>query len=242
MILVGRGRKKQRAIRKRKSKERRMQRRKVAKPIYFSLSNYNKQLHGANERYYYKPNLHNVNFKKSRFYNCRFKSGHITDSSMKEVIFIGCDFIKVNFKETSFRNAKFINCFFFQCNLKDSNFSNTTFENTYFVSTSLKNAKNYQIEEPYILNQYPNMSINSQLADLINYLNNFTKIKKYGVLSTDKHKVNKWALSILLNEFSEKKIILFLNKVSKNSLEKQKKFITLNSFREDLIKYAPNVL
>lgn len=239
---MGRGRKKQQATRKRKSMQRRMLRRKAGKPVYFSLSNYSKQLHGTKERYYQKPNLHNVNFRKSEFYNCRFKGGHITNSSMREVVFTGCDFIKINFRETSFRNAKFINCYFFQCNLKDSNFANATFKNTYFVSTSVKNAKNILINQSYILNQYPDMVISDRLSDSIKYLDSFTKIKKYGVLSTDKHKVNKWTLSILLKEFSENKILLFLDKISRNTSKRQKKMITLNNFREDLIKYAPNMV
>ncbi|EKB5511141.1 pentapeptide repeat-containing protein [Listeria monocytogenes] len=239
---MGRSRKKQRDRRKMKSKLRRNRRRKSGKPVYFSLSNYSKKLHGAYNRYYPKPNLHNVSFRNSDFKNCRFKSGHITSTSMREVNFIGCDFIKVNFRETNFKNATFTNCYFFQCDLKDSNFDNATFINTYFVSSSIKYAKNFSVNESFILRKYPNISLSNQLVESIQLLINFPSIKKFGVLTTDNEKINKWVLSILLNEFPEKKIIRFFKKISKNSSSKQKKFITLNSFREDLIKYAPNMV
>lgn len=239
---MGRGRKKQRARRKMKSKLWRDRRRKTGKPVYFSLSNYTKKLHGAYNRYYPKPNLHNVNFRNSDFKNCRFKGGHITSTSMREVNFIGCDFIKVNFKETSFKNATFTNCYFFQCDLKDSNFDSATFINTYFVSSSIKFAKNFSVNESFILRKYPNISLSSQLEESIQLLINFPSIKKFSVLTTDNNKINKWVLSILLNEFSEKKIIHFFKKISNKRSSKQKKFITINSFREDLLRYAPNMV
>lgn len=240
--LLGRGKRKQKARRRLKSRERRKRKMKMGKPVYFSLSNYSKQLNGATNRYYWKANLHKVNFRKSEFANCRFKAGHVTGSSMREATFIGCDFIKVNLRGTSFKNANFINCFFFQCDFTDCNFFGATFTNTYFVSSSLKNAKSLCLKDNAIINHYPKLIIGDDLQKVVQQLYESSKLNKYGVLLTDKGTINKWVLAILMKEFSERKILRFLNKVSNNPSNKQKRFITVNSFREDLKKYAPDMI
>lgn len=236
------GRKKRKAKRRKKSFERRARRRKAGKPSFFTLSNYSKQLMGATQRYYFKANLHNVNFKGSEFTRCRFKAGHITDTSMRDTIFNGCDFIKVNFRGTSFRNAHFKNCHFFQCNVDGCSMDGASFENTYFSSMSVSDLRKGDIPSSIVNNAYPQLNITDEFNRALLEFGNMPKIQRYNVLLSNKSKINNWGLSILLGEFSEQKIELFIKLIIKKYSTNKRLFITLDSFRQDLLRYRPDML
>lgn len=230
---MSRSKKKRKAELKRNREKRKLK----GKPVYFSIANNPKKLKGRNSFYYYKVNLHNIIFKGASFKNSRFKAGHMTNCNLRNAKFIGCDFVAMNLKESDFRNAQFINCCFFNCKLDGANFQGSQFKNTYFMSTKLSNTKNLELKDVKIVKSYPNFNLIPYLKYKISYLYEFKKIREYGVLNIDKNTINFWFLNILLQDFSQKELSIFLSEVCQRRQKRQKNYITLYSFTEEMERF-----
>lgn len=214
-----------------------MRRKKEGKKVYFSIANAPMKFHGKENYYYYKNNLHNIIFKGTKFINCRFKAGHMTECNFRNVKFIGCDFVGINLRGSDFRNAEFNNCTFFNCRIQDANFKDSIFIDTFFLSSNTNDTFNLSLSDSNIVTQYPVIVIQPYLKYKLEYLNSFNRIKKYNVLQLENGKINNWYLFILLKKFTSRELSLFLTKICLKSNSKQKKFITLNTFIEDMERY-----
>lgn len=228
---MGRGKKRKKA----KLRKSRLKKIKAGKNVPFTLSNCPKKLKGISNRYEYKINVHNCHFNEAKFFNVRYRSGHITQSTFKMARLNCIEFISVNFKKTKFKETQFKNCIFMNCNLTEVDFENAKFENTYFICCKFKNIVNFSISsEVHILTHYPDKKTSSSLVNLIKLMGNNETLEKFCILTTKNKQVNFWILQLLLNEYSEQELVKFFSKLLCSN---RTQFYTLNNYFSSLQNY-----
>lgn len=208
--VLGRAKKKRKAQQKKK----RLEKIRQGKNVPFTIANCPKALRGITNRYEYKVNVHHCSFANARFYNVRYRSGHITQSSFKGTSLTSVDFICVNLKGNKFKGTHFTNCLFFGCNLENSDFKNATFINTYFIQCNLKDTKNLTVSKGLkIMTHYPKLEIPSTVENTLHLMSQNSKLEKYNILTINKKKNNHWLLDLLLSKYTEEELIYFFKKL-----------------------------
>lgn len=223
---MGRGKKKLAAKRKEKMEKRILIRKKMGKPIFFTLTNCHKKLSGISNKYNYKANMHNLCFVKAYFYNVKYQASIMTGCNFRDAHMIGIDFYNCNMRDTSFKNTLLENVIFYNCNLKNVDFLGTRFLNVTFICTNLNIVKNFKIDTDNItiLRTYPKIDINISTVSELTDLSNNKTIFNSRVLHVNKNKLNNWTLSLIYSRYGEKGL-LYLAKI----LQKKEKWRNLNT-------------
>jgi len=223
---LGRAKKKRKAELKRK----RERRKKAGRTVSFTLANSPKLLKGRRKKYEYKVNIHNCSFKKAKFENTRYRSGHMTNTSFRNAVLRNTDFISVNLKKTNFKGAIISNCIFFNCDLTNANFKDVRFSNTYFISCKIKRIKTLNSSnELKVITKLSKNNISFPLKESILKMKSNKTLEKYNILTTKENTINKWLISILLNKYSERELIYFFNKLTTDN---RKQFFVFNDYYE----------
>lgn len=115
-------------MRRQKSKQRILIRRKMGKPVFFTLTHCQKKLRGLSNQYNYKSNMHGLLFIGTKFSNVKYQASIMTECNFRDSFLTGVDFFNSNMKGVSFKNATLKNVVFYNCNLKGANFSGAKFE------------------------------------------------------------------------------------------------------------------
>lgn len=226
---------KRKMLQRKKFQKRISIKKKMGKPIFFSLCRTHNPLGGFANKYNYKATLYKVLYNNARIMNIRWNASHITHCSFRDAKCVGVDFCNTNLKNTSFRGAALKNVMFFNCNLKGTNFTNATFENVIFVSTNLNNAKNLVIDNGCsIYNSYPKVIIPDEFSKKLYDLYNIPQIRKYNVLFVKENKVNSWILKILIDMFGEGVYSALIAIQRENRIED---FYTLCSYIKHIERY-----
>ena len=182
--------------------------------------------------YKYKPNYHNKVF--SQITRCRFKAGHFTKCSFKNIQIEKSDFIGVNLKKNSFRNTRISNCLFLHCDFSESNFEDTEFENVYFCACKFKDCKNKKIPKKMIYNKLPDLQISDELREKIIATDIQFSSEEHSLLTVSRKKINKWVVSFLYKKAEEERFIDLLNLIQRRN--QFKSFYDYNKALEKIIK------
>ena len=190
-----------------KSIQRREIRRKMGKPVFFTLIHCHRPMAGFSNKYSYKATLYKVVYRRAKFVNVKWQASNITSCTFSGANLKGVDFYNSNLKNTSFTNAHFEDTVFFNCNLKNTNFSGATFKNVVFISTNVEVAKNLDNNAGYkIYRSYPKLQIEDYFICQLLDLSDFAQIFDPHVLHVNKSKLNYWTLQILLDEYGEQSL------------------------------------
>lgn len=232
---MSKAKKKKKMLRREKIIKHTLIRKKMGKPIFFSLCRTPKPLGNITNKYNYKATLYKVLYNNAHITNMRWNASNITHCSFKNTKCVGVDFCNTNLKNTSFCGAMLKNVMFFNCNLKNTNFKNAIFENVVFVSTNLNNAKNLLIDNNCLIySSYPQITIPCEFSAKLYDLNNIPQIKKYNVLFVKENKLNLWILKILMDMFGEDVYRALMAIQRKKRIEE---FYTLFSYIKHIEKY-----
>ena len=196
---MARAKKKKDAFRKYKLKKHIEIRRKMGKPVFFTLTHCCKTLSGISNKYNYKSNMHNLIFTNTVFLNVKYQAAIMTNCNFRKTSFTGVDFYNCNMRGSSFKMASFENVIFFNCNLDKVDFQDAKFKNSFFVCTNMKIAKNLNYDNSgiIILRSYPKLNLSEKLEkDLLSLADN-KSIFFAKVLHVNKKKLNNWSLFIL---------------------------------------------
>lgn len=147
---MGRAKKKRKAKRRNDMFSRSLIRKKMGKPVFFTLTHCSKKLGGISNKYNYKANMHNLCFADASFYNAKYQASIITDCNYRNADILGVDFFNCNMRGTSFKRAKLKNVVFYNCNLKGTDFSGATFDDVVFICTNMNDTKNLNLNTPGI--------------------------------------------------------------------------------------------
>lgn len=232
---MSRAKKKIKMIRRMKFMKRISIRKKMGKPVFFSLSRTPKSLGNFANKYSHKATLYKVLYNNANITNVRWNASNITNCSFRNAKCTGVDFCNTNLKNTSFCGAVLKNVMFFNCNLKGVNFEKTRFENVIFVSTNINNAKNLVIDDGCLIyNTYPKVTIPDEFSRKLYDLYDIPQIKKYNVLFVKENKLNLWILKILIDMFG-KDVYRALNAIQRK--KRIEEFYTLFSYIKHIEKY-----
>lgn len=205
MIVLGSAKKKRTAMRIKRIHAKNAIKKKMGKPIFFTLTYCNKKLSGISNQYCYKSNMHNLCFVNAQFYNVKYQASIITNCNFRESTITGVDFFNCNMKKSSFKNATLKHVVFYNCNLKGVNFSETTFEDVTFICTNLQISKNLIIDNPEIkiLHTYKQITLDEPLEiSLLNLAQN-DSIYNSKVLHVNKNKLNHWSLRLIHQKYGD---------------------------------------
>lgn len=232
---MSRAKKKRKMLRRIKFMKRISIKKKMGKPIFFSLCRTPRPLGNIANKYNYKATLYKVLYNNAHVTNVRWNASNITHCSFRNAKCIGVDFCNTNLKNTSFCGAVLKNVMFFNCNLKGVNFKNATFENVIFISTNLNNAKNLVIDNGCLIyNSYPQITIPDEFSTKLYNLYSIPQIKKYNVLFVKENKLNLWILKILIDMFGEDVFRVLIAIQRKKRIDD---FCTLSSYVKHIEKY-----
>lgn len=213
---MGRGKKKRKAKQHKRLQQRIIIRKKMGKPVFFTLTHCAKKLQGLTNRYIYKANMHKLLFISTRFYNVKYQSSIITNCNFRDTEFIGVDFFNCNMRDISFKNAKLNNVVFYNCNLKNADFTGASFSHVSFICTNTKVAKGLSESDDgiSIYKTYKHIDLSSVTESALIGLSSNPSIFKANVLHVNKSKLNHWVLGIIKErygnsglEFMAKKLI-----------------------------------
>ena len=102
-------------MRRQKSKQRILIRRKMGKPVFFTLTHCQKKLRGLSNQYNYKSNMHGLLFIGTKFFNVKYQASIMTECNFRDSFLTGVDFFNSNMKGVSFKNATLKNVVFYNC-------------------------------------------------------------------------------------------------------------------------------
>jgi hypothetical protein len=208
----------------------------MGKIVRFSLSNSPVKYSGFKDKYNYGTNIHNLIYKDGHFENVRFQASNITKCNFKNAKLKGIDFMNTNLKNTSFKGAILQDIVFFNCNLKGTDFKNATFKNVKFISTNVKNSIDLNISDGInVMNEYPNIQLNSDLEQSIFRLASLSKIYKYHVLHVKKNKINLWSILLLLEFYKQEDLSRALAALARRN--DKRGFYTIYKYRKFIDAY-----
>lgn len=178
-------------------------RKKMGKPIFFTLTHCNKKMNGISNKYNYKANMHKLCFVDARFYNVKYQASIITNCNYRNANIIGVDFFNCNMRGTSFKNTRFKNVVFFNCNLKDVDFTGTKFKNVTFICTNLQKSKNLDVDNSgiTILRTYRPILIDESVENKLLAMAQNDSIFNAKVLHVSKNKLNQWTLGLVYERY-----------------------------------------
>lgn len=200
---MGRAKKKRIQRKRIKMKERISIRKKMGKPIYFTLTHCSKNLSGLSHRYNYKSNMHQLHYIGTSFNDVKYQSSIITKCSFRDTVFNGVDFYNTNLRGTSFKNAFLRYVVFYNCKLSGANFSGAKFEHVYFICTNTRDIKGLDISEHGIrvYTSYYNVPLSQKTQSVLLELSNNEMIYSTHVLHVNKNKLNHWTLQIIRDNY-----------------------------------------
>lgn len=178
-------------------------RRKMGKPVFFTITHSHQKYKGFSNRYNYKANLHNVVYKGGRFNNVKFQASIITHCNFRQTFLNGIDFFNANLKNTSFKGAVLKNVIFFNCKFQNTDFTDTTLENVCFICSNLSGANGLNFENSgiKICKSYPVLELPPEIeTNLLSAAKN-PSIFDSRVLHVNSKRINQWILSLLIDEF-----------------------------------------
>ena len=236
---MGQGKKKQKAKWLKKLHQRNSIRKKMGKPIFFTLTYCNKKLKGVSNQYLYKANMHKLFFTGTRFYNVKYQSSIITNCKFKGTELIGVDFFNCNMRNVSFKNAKLNNVVFYNCNLKSSDFSGATFSHVSFICTNVNVATGLNILDDGITvyKTYRHINLEPNTESTLLNLASIPSIYNANVLHVNKNKLNHWTLALIEEKYGTRGIDYLSKKLSKK--ETWNNMFTVYSYTLLLDNYLP---
>lgn len=196
---MGRGKRKRNVSRIAKMKKRIEIRKKMGKPVFFTLTCCNKKLTGTANKYNYKANMHKLIFTGGRFYNVKYQASIMTDCNFRGAKFIGVDFYNCNMRGVLFKEAVFEDVVFYNCNLKNTEFRGANFSNVVFICTNTEVAQNLDVNNSGItvLRTYKKLDMPDKLKYSMLNLSENKSIFDAKVLHVSKGKLNYWVLNII---------------------------------------------
>ena len=76
-------------MRRQKSKQRILIRRKMGKPVFFTLTHCQKKLRGLSNQYNYKSNMHGLLFIGTKFSNVKYQASIMTECNFRDSFLTG---------------------------------------------------------------------------------------------------------------------------------------------------------
>lgn len=204
---------------------------------FFILANKPQKLQSFSNRYNCKANIHNCEFVDCKITNVNFRGAIVTQCNFRSAKLTGVDFIGTNLRQSRFKNAHLNNVIFCGAKLDGCDFSGATFDNVILVNTNLDKTINIPQGDSgiTILKSYPTIDISDALSSVLKQLASFPKIYKSHTLHTTMKKVNSLSLYLLLQKFSDDKLIRGLSALSKR--RDKRNFHTLYSIEIFLKSY-----
>lgn len=200
---MGRRKKKSLSMRRKKLKQRILIRRKMGKPVFFTLTGCQKKLRGLSNQYNYKSNMHGLLFIGTKFFNVKYQASIMTECNFRDSFLTGVDFFNSNMKGVSFKNATLKNVVFYNCNLKGANFSGAKFEQVSFICTNTACANNLDLSNDgvKIYTTYHSIQLPENVERDLLSLSSNPLIFSAKVLHVNKNKLNHWALQLIQEQF-----------------------------------------
>ena len=200
---LGKEKKKRHASRIVKMKKRIEVRKKMGKPVFFTLTHCSKKLMGTANKYNYKANMHKLIFTGARFYNVKYQASIITDCNFRRAKLIGVDFYNCNMRGVSFKETVFEDVVFYNCNLKSVEFQGAIFSNVIFICTNAEVARNLNTDNAGItvLRTYKKLDLPDELESSLLNLSENNSIYGAKVIHVNKRKLNYWVLNIIVERY-----------------------------------------
>jgi hypothetical protein len=156
-----------------------------------------------------RSNCYNCDFSGSIFDFVSFRGAHFKSTNFFKCSFKYAEFIGTNLKDSDFRSTVFENAIFDSVKLDDANFRDAKFINTVFLSTDISKAKNLTVNTPgiRIFEEMPKLEISEELRAAVLEAMENQYIKKSRVLDTKDGGLNTLNIMLLLENFSEGRII-----------------------------------
>ena len=185
-------------------------REKMGKPVFFTLTHYNKKMSGISNKYNYKANMHKLCFVGAHFYNVKYQASIVTNCNYRDATIIGVDYFNCNMRGTSFKNARFKNVVFFNCNLKGVDFTRAKFEDVTFICINLQESKNLNLDNPgiRILRTYRSIAIDKPVETRLLAMAQNDSIFNARVLYVNKNKLNQWMIGLIHEKYGVDGIIM----------------------------------
>lgn len=205
-------------------------RKKMGKPVFFTLTHCVNRMKGVANKYNYKANMHKLIFTNTKFYNVKYQASIMTDCNFANTSFYGVDFYNCNMKKVCFKNASFKNVVFYNCNLKNTEFQGATFSNVTFICTNVDVAHNLNIDDPEIkvFRTYKKLDLPEGVETELLKLANNDSIFNARVLHVNKNKLNYWTLRIIQEKYGMKSFMFLAHKLQKKV--KWNNLYTVNSY------------
>ncbi|WPC43711.1 pentapeptide repeat-containing protein [Clostridium sp. JS66] len=162
-----------------------------------------------------RSNCYNCDFSGSIFDFVSFRGAHFKSTNFLKCSFKYAEFIGTNLKGSDFKSSIFENAIFDSVKLEDTNFKDVKFINTIFLSTDMSKAKNININTPgiRIFEEMPKLEISDELRSAVLTAMENKYIKKARVLDTKDGGLNTLNIMLLLENFTEEKIITGLKSI-----------------------------
>lgn len=183
-----------------------------------------------------RSNCYNCDFSGSTFDFVSFRGAHFKSTNFFKCSFKYAEFIGTQLKDSDFKSAVFENAVFDSVKLDSTNFKDAKFINTIFLSTDMSTAKNIDLNTPgiRIFEEMPKSEISEALKAAILTAMENKYVKKARVLDTKDGGLNTLNIMLLLENFTEERIITGL-KLIVTKLDRE--FFTLSY----IIKYLKNM-
>ncbi len=186
------------------------------KPHVLRLNSFKGNKKGKSYRYKYfcKSRSFKANFTECEFSHVNFRGSIMTYCCFKRSKFEGVEFLGTNLRNSNFESAYFKDVVFVGALLDNCKFKSAQFNNVLFVNTNISYCKNLETDCNGITfcSQYPKVNISSNLKDVLEELKENNYITKFKVLHLSTKKYNHLNIKLLLDEFSEEKLIKGLRK------------------------------
>lgn len=162
-----------------------------------------------------RSNCYNCDFSGSIFDFTSFRGAHFKSTNFFSCSFKYTEFIATNLKDSDFEGAVFENAIFDSVKLENTNFKDAKFINTIFLSTDMSKAKNMDINASgiRIFEEMPKLEISEELKTAVLTAIENKYVKKSRVLDTKDGSLNALNIMLLLENFTEEKIITGLKSI-----------------------------
>lgn len=180
-------------------------RRKMGKPVFFTLTHSPVKYKGFSNRYDYKANLHSIIYKDVHFNNVKFQASIITRCNFRGAVLNGVDFFNSNLKQTSFKGAFLKNVVFFNCKFQGTDFTDAKFENVHFISSNLSAVNGIIFDnsnsEVEVYKSYPVVNLPPETEAAFLRTSSNPAVFTPRVLHVNSNRLNYWVLSLLIEEY-----------------------------------------
>lgn len=202
----------------------------------FSYNNKDKSNLHFDKKDFDKTNSYNSSFNRCSFNGTSLRGAKLKFCSFKHAIFEKTEFVGTNLRGSNFEGATFNRAIFNGVNLENANFMNATFKDVIFINTNIRKAKNFPIDKNNIIvynSMPPNDNYSEKLINIVDKLRENEFINKSHTLHLKGNKLNTIYIDLLVNEFSEEKLIQYLPQLSHLII---KPFFTLSYIENILTK------